>query len=150
CSAMTPKCRWGLRSSSLVRARLPYLCAAVLAAAASLACPSAPKRVVYDLSRRTGVAERWSSREVLLFGTPAAEPHQAQGFYREAGGGEGDSFLWAGVEAEISLTWPQPAPRVAVLDVAPYGKGQSAAVLLNGKEVARLALNDLRYRYRLA
>ena len=57
---------------------------AVLAvlALALCGCPSAPKAVVYDLARRASVAERWSARETVLFGTPAAEPLQAEGFYR--------------------------------------------------------------------
>jgi len=94
------------------------------------------------------VAERWSARDVVLFGTPAAEPHQAEGFYREAGEG----FVWAREEAELSLTWPQPAARAAVLDVAPYRgvKGQSVTVSLNGAGVGTFALNDLRHRYRVS
>jgi len=94
------------------------------------------------------VAERWSARDVVLFGTPAAEPHEAEGFYREAGEG----FVWARDEAELSLTWPQPAARAAVLDVAPYRgvKGQSVTVTLNGASVGAFALNDLRHRYRLS
>jgi arylsulfatase A-like enzyme len=114
------------------------------------ACPgSQPKAVVYDLTERVAVAERWSARDVILFGTPAAEPNQAEGFYHEAGGARGDSFAWVGREAEVSLTWPKPAPRAAVVDIAPYRglKGQAADVLLNGARAAHLVLNDLRYRY---
>jgi len=108
-----------------------------------------PKAVVYDLAERLPVAERWSSRELLLFGTPAAEPHLAAGFFREAGAAQGDRFAWAGREAELSLTWAATRPRAAVLDVAPYAgvKGQSVEVFLNGVSVARLALNDARFRY---
>ncbi len=117
-----------------------------------LGCPSAPKRVVYDLAGRVTVAERWSPRDVLLFGTPAAEPHQVEGFYREAAPPKGDSFLWSKGEAEVSLTWPKAEPRVAVVDLAPYRgvKGQSAEVLLNGRSAGRIRLNDDRYRYRVA
>ena len=124
----------------------------VLASLSALACPSAPKRVVYDLAGRVTVADRWSPRDVLLFGTPAAEPHQVEGFYREAAPPKGDAFLWSKGEAEVSLTWPKVEPRIAVLDVAPYRgvKGQSAKVLLNGTPVGRVTLNDLRYRYRVA
>ncbi len=113
-------------------------------------CPaSAPKAVVYDLVERLPVAERWSSREVILFGTPAAEPNLALGFFREAGPAAGDRFAWSGRESELSLTWPEAAPRAAILDLAPYSgvKGQSVSVLLNGTPVAKLALNDLRFRY---
>jgi arylsulfatase A-like enzyme len=107
-----------------------------------------PKAVVYDLAARMAVADRWSSRDVLLFGTPAAEPHQAEGFYREAGSAR---FLWSKAESELSLQWPEPLPRAAVLEMAPYGgvKGQAVQVRLNGAEVARFALNDARFRYRL-
>jgi arylsulfatase A-like enzyme len=124
----------------------------VVAAAAALGCPSAPKRVVYDLAGRVTVADRWSPRDVLLFGTPAAEPHQAEGFYREAAPPKGDSFLWSKGEAEVSLTWPKVEPRIAIMDLAPYRgvRGQSAEVVLNGTAVGRVRLNDLRYRYRIA
>jgi arylsulfatase A-like enzyme len=115
-----------------------------------LGCPGQSKRVVYDLAARTAVAERSSSREIVLFGTPASEPHQAEGFYREAGGAGGSSFLWVTTQAEVSFTWPKVAERVAVLDMAPYGRGQSAEVSLNGHAIGRLTLNDVRYRYRLA
>jgi arylsulfatase A-like enzyme len=104
---------------------------------------------VYDLARRLGVAERWSARDVVLFGTPAAEPHEAEGFYREAAG---EGFVWAKDEAELSLTWPRPAARAAVVDLAPFRgvKEQSVNVSLNGTAVGGFALNDLRHRYRLA
>jgi arylsulfatase len=123
----------------------------LVAASAVLACPGPRKEVVYDLAARLPVAERWSQREVVLFGTPSAEPHQAEGFYREAGGSDGDPFLWARGEAEVSLDWSGIAPRVAVLEVAPYRgvKSQSADVRLNGRTVTRLNLNDARYRYRI-
>ena len=39
-----------------------------------LGCPGQPKAVVYDLVARMAVAETWSATDVLLFGTPAAEP----------------------------------------------------------------------------
>src|SRR5262245_45502433 len=113
-------------------------------------CPAGPPRaVVYDLAERLPVAERWSSRDVVLFGTPAAEPHLASGFFREAGAPKGDRFAWAGREAAVSLTWTAPVPRAAVLDVAPYAglKGQAAQVFLNEGLIARLALNDSRFRY---
>src|SRR5215510_8847348 len=87
-----------------------------LAAATALGCPGSRKPVVYDLVERSIVADRWSAREVLLFGTPAAEPHQADGFYREGAVPEGDPFVWARGEAEVSLTWPDVRERAAVVD----------------------------------
>jgi arylsulfatase A-like enzyme len=105
---------------------------------------------VYDLAERMPVAERWSSREVVLFGTPAAEPQQAEGFYRE-GPGDGERFLWSRGESELSLNWPQPQARAAVLEMAPYRgvKAQAVEVRLNGAQVAHFSLNDTRHRYRL-
>ena len=119
--------------------------------AVNLACPGAPKPVVYDLAERVAVADRWSAREVLLFGTPAAEPHQAEGFYREGAMPEGDSFAWTKDEAEVSLTWPDVRERAAVVDLAPYTgvRGQAVEARLNGATVARFGLNDLRHRYRV-
>lgn len=122
----------------------------MLAAVGLLACPGrAPREIAYDLALRLPVAERWSSREVLLFGTPAAEPHQAEGFHREARSAEGDSFLWTKAEAEVSLRFAEVAPRTAVIDLAPYEgvRGQSVAAQLNGTQVAAFALNDARHRY---
>jgi arylsulfatase A-like enzyme len=115
----------------------------------ALGCPRAPLAVVYDLAARLPIADRWSSRQVLLFGTPSAEPHQAEGFYREASSGPGDPFLWSKGEAEVSLVFDAPAARSAVVDLAPYERvrGQSAEALLNGRSVGRFALNDARHRY---
>jgi arylsulfatase A-like enzyme len=95
------------------------------------------------------VADRWSSRQVLLFGTPSAEPSQAEGFYREAAQSGGDSFLWTRGEAEVSLAFDRVEPRAAVVDLAPYERvrGQSAQVLLNGRPVGAFTLNDVRHRY---
>ena len=101
---------------------------ALLLAVLGVACTRSPSEVAYDLAGRFAIADRWSSRQVLLFGTPSAEPHQAEGFYREAASGEGDSFLWARGEAEVSLSFPEKAPRSAIVDMAPYERvrGQSA------------------------
>jgi arylsulfatase A-like enzyme len=114
-------------------------------------CPGAPRQVVYDLAARTAAAERWSSREVVLFGTPAAEPYQSDGFYREAPGASGDAFVWSKAESEVALRLQRMVPRLAVLDLAPFRgvRAQAVEVLLNDVMVARFALNDTRHRYRL-
>jgi arylsulfatase len=129
-----------------------YRLAAALALAglAGLGCPGRPKTVVYDLAARVSVAETWSADDVLRFGTPAAEPRLTDGFYREAGGAA-EPFLWSKAEAEVAFHWDTIAPRVAILDAAPYVgvKGQSVEVRLNGTPVARLEMNDLRQRYRI-
>jgi arylsulfatase A-like enzyme len=88
---------------------------------------------------------------VVLFGTPPAEPHLAEGFYHESATPQGDRFSWARQEAELSLSWPVVAPRAALIDVAPPPglSGQSADVSLNGAPLTRLVLGDQRQRYRL-
>jgi arylsulfatase A-like enzyme len=124
--------------------------AIALLAVAGTGCPSAPKEVVYDLAPRMNIAERWSAREVLLFGTPAAEPYLMEGFYREATSAS-DSFVWAKAAAEVSLRWSQPEPRAAILDLAPFRgvRSQSVEVRLNDVPVGRVVLNEQRYRYRV-
>src|SRR5262249_29395268 len=122
---------------------------AIALALALTTCRVGPKAVVYDLARRVAVAERWASRETVLFGAPAAEPQQAEGFYREAAGPAAEPFLWSKEEAEVAFTWPAVAARACVVDLAPYRgvRDQSAEVRLNGKVVAVLRLNDQRSRY---
>jgi arylsulfatase A-like enzyme len=114
-------------------------------------CPSRPREVVYDLAERLPVADRWSTREVVLFGTPSAEPYLREGFYTEAGGAAADRFLWSKGEAELALTLDAPASRAAVLDLRPYEgvRGQRVEVALNGAPVESFALNDGRHRYLL-
>ncbi len=97
------------------------------------------------------MADRWSAREVILFGTPPAEPHLAEGFYHESATPEGDRFSWSRQEAELSLSWPSAAPRAALLDLAPAPglPAQSLDVRLNGTPVARISLGGQRQRYRV-
>jgi arylsulfatase A-like enzyme len=122
----------------------------VLLAISTLACPSREKKVVYDLAARATIAELTSAREVVLFGTPAAEPHLADGFYREPAKAGAEGFVWAREDCQISFTWPQAAARAAVLDLAPYRgvKGQKAQVLLNEQPVGAIEV-DARRRQRL-
>lgn len=105
--------------------------------------------MVYDLAERLAVADRWSTREVVLFGTPSAEPYLREGFYTEAGGAASERFLWSKGEAELALAFAAPASRAAVLDVRPFEgvRGQRVEVALNGTAVESFALNDGRHRY---
>ena len=125
------------------------LCAS---AALSLGCPGRPKRVVYDLARLAAVADRSGTRDVVVFGTPPAEPQLVDGFYREAHATEGERFAWAKAEAEIALDWPDVRNRAAVVEMAPYRgvKNQTAEVRLNGNAVGHFALGDYRQRYKIA
>src|SRR5258706_9817227 len=105
-----PRATPGLLSRKKAWRVLAWRALSALAAVPFLSsCPGAPKELVYDLARRAPVAERWSSREVLLFGTPAVEPFLPEGFYREAGAG-GEPFLWSKGESEVSLRFDSLAP----------------------------------------
>jgi len=118
----------------------------------ALGCPHPPRQVVYDLIERMSVADRWSPDEVILFGTPASKPHEAEGFYRDTGDPHGDRFAWAKQEAEVSLTWEEVFARVGLLDIAAFRgiKEQRIEVFLNGKSVERFALDSTRRRHRLS
>jgi arylsulfatase A-like enzyme len=136
---------WGTRRIALIAANALL---SGLALSGCRGCTRAPLEASYDLADRAAVAERWSSREVLLFGAPSSGPQLIDGFYREGSGSNQDPFLWAKPEAEISLRWDAKSPRAAVLDVMPYRgvKGQSVEVLLNGVRVARVNLGEPRAR----
>jgi arylsulfatase A-like enzyme len=117
----------------------------------SAACPSASRSVVYDLVARIPAAERWSEADVLLFGTPTAEPALVHGFHQEARIA-GEPFQWTRGEAEVSLSFEVPRPRGAVVDLAPYEgvDDQRVEVRLNGAPVADFELAEVRSRYRFS
>lgn len=104
--------------------------------------------MAYDLVERLPVAERTASLETVLFGTPAAEPYQAEGFFRWSGG-PGDRFVWARREVEVALRWSETAARAAVVDLQPFEgvRDQSVRVLLNGAALASFGLAPARQRY---
>ena len=120
----------------------------VLAALAAGACARPAKVPIDDLARRAPLADRQSAWEIVLFGTPQAEPYEVQGFLRTPPGA-GDSLAWAQREADVRLTWAVAAPRVALLDLATGLRGQAVTVLLNEQPIGRLALAEVRGRYRL-
>jgi arylsulfatase A-like enzyme len=132
--------------------RRPRSLAAPLWLLLALALPSCsgPEAVVYDLAERLPVAELWSSRDVILFGTPSAQPHQVSGFYPGARPGD-DPFVWGREEAWVSLTWKDVSPRSAILDLAPFaGVGeQTAEIWLNETLLDELHLRPGRHRYGL-
>lgn len=131
-------------------ARLRRLAVLGLLASVALACPSRPRVLIYDLAARAEVAELLSPREVLRFGAPAAEPHLADGFFQETAGGLSAAFVWSRIDCELSFTWPEPAARAALVDLAPFAglSGQTAQVLLNGQAVGSLSV-DARRRQRI-
>lgn len=110
-----------------------------------------PLLVHHDLAAGLRYAQLTGSREVLMFGTPGAEPHLAQGFYATGGLG-GEAFVWARPEVELSFTWERPEARVAILDLAalPGLAAQSVKVALNGQPVGELVLGEARRRHRLS
>jgi arylsulfatase A-like enzyme len=129
---------------------VPRRLASLLAALAAAACAGPAKVPIEDLARRAPLADRESAWQIVLFGTPQAEPVQVRGFLRTPSG-TGDSYAWGQREADVWLRWPVPAPRVALLDLAPAAglRGQTVTVLLNERPVGRLELAEGRGRYRL-
>lgn len=117
------------------------------AALALIGCARHEPRLALDLARRAPVAELRTPWDVLLLGTPQAEPRQAAGLLSEASL-HGDAAAAAERESELVLRWPEPAPRAAVLDLSAPA-GQTLRVRLNDIEVGRLVLTEGRRRYRL-
>jgi arylsulfatase A-like enzyme len=138
------------RAPGTRRGRGAFGIVVVSAAGLLSGCDSRPMEVAYDLAQRVPAAQRWSSHEVLLFGTAAAEPFLAEGFYREAGTG-GEPLLWSRGECEVALRFTDVGDRAAIVDIAPYrgAREQTAEARLNGTTVARFRLSDRRSRYRV-
>jgi arylsulfatase A-like enzyme len=132
---------------SRLTAAFPGLALALLLAG----CPSSPKQVVYDLAERTPVAERWSEREVILFGTPSSAPFLGGGFHREARI-DTEAFAWSKAEAEVLLPFDRAVARAAVVDLASYDgvEDQDAEVFLNGIPVGEFRLGRQRSRHYLS
>lgn len=100
------------------------------------------------MAARLPVAERESALESVLFGTPAAEPYLAEGFFKWAGG-SGDRFVWARREVELLLRFENIEPRAAVVELRSFEgvAEQAARIFLNGKDAAQLRLGPARQRY---
>lgn len=128
---------------------------ALLAAGAvafALSCPThraAGLRPVLDLARRAPVADLEASFQTVLFGTPAAEGLQENGFRREGRQDEGDVWAAAAPTARLLLRWPAPQPRLALLDLEPLpgAGGLHVEAALNGRVLAEFALREGRHRY---
>jgi arylsulfatase A-like enzyme len=116
---------------------------------ATAGCSRAAKVVHQDLVERASSAERRFPYELLLFGTPVAEPYEKAGFVRERGRAAGDRHMWAEREARLALSWPKRAARFLVLDMAPSPgvASQSVEVSVNGKALQRITLASQRRRY---
>lgn len=125
--------------------------ASLLVALAGGACAREARVPVDDLVARAPLADRQSAWDIVLFGTPQAEPVEMRGFVRTPAVA-GDSVSSAQREADVRLNWAAPANRVGVVDVAPEAglRAQAATVRLNDQVVGRLALTPGRRRYRLA
>jgi len=144
----SPRRRGPLEAPFPERRALRAGAAVALGLTALASCTRPAPGVVHDLVERVPVASRQASREIVLFGTPAAEPFEAAGFFRWAGG-KGDRFVWARKEVDVALRFDATSERVAVVDLQPFAgvRQQSVEVSLNGTPVGQLGLNDYRHRY---
>jgi arylsulfatase A-like enzyme len=85
---------------------------------------------------------------VVRFGTPDGEVLQGRGFDRVPLSARQEPHAALRRQAEVVLRWPEPGPRVALLDLdAPSGTDRSARVQLNGHRVGRVDLRGGRRRY---
>jgi arylsulfatase len=136
-------------------ARRAWKVGALLAACAAGVLLSFPAfetpelRPVLDLARRAPVADVRARFQTVLFGTPAAEGLQENGFRREGRQDETDVWAASAPTARLLLRWPDPQPRLAVLDVEPYPgiAGQRLEVALNGALMSEVTLQPGRRRY---
>jgi len=138
-AGLTGRRRWRRVATALLTA--------IVASASG--CSRREPVVVVDLVARLPIAARQAGpREIVLFGTPAAQAAQAEGFFRWPGG-PGDRFVWARKEVEVGLSFDAPAERVAVVELQPFAgvPRQAAEVFLNGTAVGHLALAEYRNRY---
>ena len=115
--------------------------------------PAGPPVVVYDLVARLASAERWSSREVVLFGTPDAEPHLADGFYQENKPVGGAGFVWSRqrkrVVVHVAGSSPTAPPSWRWRRL-PGVHNQSVRSLRTARRWSAASLNESRHRYRLS
>ena len=105
------------------------------APSASLGCPRAPRERRLRPGGAAALGRALVVADVLLFGTPAAEPHQAEGFYREAAPADGRPLrLVEGRGRGLARPGPRRGARSRSWTSRPTAacKGQSAEVLLNG------------------
>jgi arylsulfatase A-like enzyme len=99
-----------------------------------------PPGVALDLAAAAAAADREGPRSLILFGTPSAMPHQTEGFLLPAEPAAREPYAYGRRQTIVSLDLGAPAPRLALLDLAPYPglPGQSASVLLNGTPLGRI------------
>lgn len=128
------------------------LLAALLAVIAAPGCERATAPVVLDLALTAPIADRATACDLVVFGVPAAEAHQASGFVWAKGTDGGDGHVWAAGRAELRFRWREPEPRFALLDMAPYPglPAQTVEVFLNENSMGRVALDVGRRRYGVA
>lgn len=100
--------------------------------------------MVLDLAATAAAADREGARSLILFGTPSAMPQQAEGFLLPAEPASHEPFAYGRRQVVVRLDLKTPAPRLALLDLAPYPglPSQSASVLLNGMPLGRLEVRQ--------
>ena len=107
--------------------------------------------VVRDLADWAAVADHDAPWQLVRFGTPGAEPQQRLGFIPPPGATPAEPFAWVEPSVEIAVSWPAPAPRIALLDMARHPKldSQAARVSLNGAPLGELQVGASRHWYRI-
>jgi arylsulfatase A-like enzyme len=111
-------------------------------------CRGRSEAVTLELAPRAWLADRSSSRETVLFGTPGAERYLASGFHWET---DGTAFAWSAQECALRFEWERRQPRRAILSLSasPGNREQTVAVSLNGTQVAELAVGETEEPHRI-
>ena len=112
---------------------------------------AAPAGLAFDFAQAAAAADREGPRQVILFGTPGAMPHQVEGFVLPAEPQFAERFAWGRRQVDVRIDWASAMPRRALVDLAPYPgiEGQAAEVFLNESRVGRVEVGRARRRHLL-
>ncbi len=123
---------------------------AALGAAVYRSSGRAPRTVVYDLVDRLPFAVRSSSRDVIVFGWPDAEPHLISGFGGDPESSGRDRFLWVRQGATIQVDVAEAHDRALILDLEAYPgiNDQRLSLSVNGHRLGSQDIPSSRSRVR--
>jgi arylsulfatase A-like enzyme len=110
----------------------------------------ASRSVVYDLADRLPFAARTSSREVIMFGWPDAEPRVGPGLDGDVEKRGPERFLWARQGASLNLAIADPVDRALIFDLEAYPgtEPQRLEVRVNGRSLGQQDVPATRSRLR--
>ncbi len=122
----------------------------VAGAAIYLSAGRATRAVAFDLADRLPYAARVSSREVIVFGWPDAEPHLVKGFGGDPELRSRERFLWVRQGATLRVDLGDQRDRALVFDVEAYPgiENQQLSISVNGRSLGGQEILSNRSRIR--